>query len=107
MKKIIIALLIMVMLGTSADALTLASSNKVEIGSGEYTIHYIYRSESYWKTKKYDKEVIEIKEFNEAKTLNFREDKEVGSKEYNYMACLVGDKKDGSTNIYAWYNNYD
>lgn len=104
MKKILaITLLILLLLGMTADAITLTDKNKVEVQAGKYEIHYIYRSESYWTTRKYDKEVIVIKEFDDVKNLNFKEDIE----EYNYMACMVGTEKDGSTNIYVWYNNYN
>lgn len=104
MRKILVTILLVTSLFvTPVSALTLTAENKVDIEAGKYTIHYIYRSESYWITKEYDKEVITTKEFDEDTKLNFSENKG----KYNYMACMVGTEKDGITNIYVWYNNYN
>jgi len=104
MKKTLVTILLVTCLLTqTVSALTLTAENKVEVESGTYILHEIYRSESYWTTKQYDKEIIETLQLEEKTTLYFKENR----KEYNYMACMVGDKKDGSTNIYVWYNNYN
>ncbi len=103
MRKILVTILtVTILLTTTASALTLSAQNKVEVEAGKYLIHYIYRSESYWTTKELDKEVIEEKDFKEDTKLNFSENKG----KYNYMCVMVGDEKDGITNIYVWYNNY-
>jgi hypothetical protein len=106
-RTLIIILLISLLLSQPVQAMILTANNEVELEAGTYTIHEIYRSESYWKDKKYDKEIVEVWELTETTTVKFVEDKVEDKKEYNYMCILVGTEKDGNTNVYVYYNNYD
>lgn len=104
MKKLVVLIVVMdILLAGSAYAMQLTADNDVTVEPGEYTVHTIYRSESYWTDRKYDKEVVTELKVDEDKTLYFKEDIKEDGKKYNYMCVLVGD----SGNIYVYYNNYD
>jgi len=107
MKKLLtivsIVILISVLMTTQVYAMTTTFEHSIELEAGTYTLHMIYRSESFWFTKEYDSEVITTFTTKEITTLRYCED--VG--EYNYHYIFMGDKRDNNTNVYVYYNKYD